>query len=73
MTVPDAVAAAKRHLAEVLPEFGSPDAELEELEARPGSPTWRFTFSVFLPPVEENSLAALLRGRRLTKSVDVDS
>ncbi len=75
MTVPEAIRVAKEQLAQVLPEFGRADVQLEELETAPYASTWRFTFSVTLPPAGESamSLQEMIRGRRLVKSVEVDA
>jgi hypothetical protein len=77
MTVAEAVEIAKSHLTDVLPEFGKANVQLEELEAAPHHSKWSFTFSATLPPSSSSaygvSLAEALRGRRIAKSVEIDS
>ena len=73
MTVPEAIEAAKGHLTVVLPELND-ELQLEELETPPFKSTWRFTFSTTLPnSAPATTLAQLVRGRRISKSVEIDS
>ncbi len=72
MTIAAAVEVARTYLTEMFPEFERDTMQLEEIETPPDGKTWSFTFSVFLPPAQGDSLADLLRGRRLTKAVEVD-
>lgn len=73
MTVTEGVELAKKHLMEVLPELSGEAFRLEELETPPAGPRWRFTFSSMLPmPSGNPSLAEIIRGRRITKSVEID-
>jgi len=75
MTVPEAIVIAKNHLVEVMPDLASASIELDELETPPHGSKWRFTFTAVQPLVTEPdmSLRELLRPRRSTKSVEVDS
>ena len=77
MTVPEAIQIAKKHIVEVMPDLVSADAaiELDELETPPHGSKWRFTFTVVQPldAKPDSSLMQLLRSRRSTKSVEVDS
>jgi len=70
--VPDAIAKAKQYLNEVLPEYANVPWQLEEVETD-NSSRWYFTFSATFPsPPSQNSLADILRGFRMTKSVEIE-
>jgi hypothetical protein len=73
MTVPEAIDIAKHHLSTTLPEFSDTPVQLEELETPPYGSKWRFTFSASLP-VTGNAInfAEVMRGRRISKSVEID-
>jgi hypothetical protein len=72
MTVPEAIDIAKRHLVSTLPEFSETSPQLEELETPPSGSKWKFTFSGSFPVSPDASLAQLLRGRRVSKLVEID-
>ncbi len=73
MTVPEAVDVAKKHLHTILPEFAGVNLQLEELETPPFGSKWRFTFSgVFPVPTNALSFSDIVRGRRISKSVEID-
>lgn len=73
MTVPEAVDVAKKHLETVLPEFADAVLQLEELDTPPSGSKWRFTFSGTFPQSSRTmDLAEILRGRRVSKSVEID-
>ena len=72
MTVPEGIQIAKHHLTLVIPEI-SENLQLEELETPPFGSKWSFTFSSTPSSVEPvNSLAYLLKSKRITKSVEID-
>ncbi|WP_198152136.1 hypothetical protein [Granulicella tundricola] len=74
MTIPEAVEIAKKHLVEVMPDLASSTIELDELETPPSGSAWRFTFTAIRPSDPNNSnVLELLRSRRSTKSVEVNS
>ena len=75
MTVPEAVEIAKKHLTDILPELAKADLQLEELETPPYGSRWSFTFSAILPvPAGAGAtFSDVLRGRRVTKYVQVDT
>jgi len=77
MTVPEAIEIAKNYLVEVMPDLASAPAaiELDELETPPHESRWRFTFTVVQPfdASSNATLIQLMRSRRSTKSVEVDS
>lgn len=76
MTVPDAIEVARNHLVTVLPDYAKADLQLEELETPPSGSRWSFTFSAILPATAGNyaaNLAEVLRGRRVSKSVQIDA
>ncbi len=75
MTVPEAIQVAKKHLVEIMPDLASAEIELEELETPPHGSKWRFTFTAVQPFDYERDapLRRLLKSRRSTKSVEVDS
>lgn len=67
-----AVKAARENLATLFPEFSGMDVRLEEVETPLNAARWRLTFSAALPDKpEENSLADLLRPRRLRKVIEL--
>ena len=74
MTVPEAIQRSKDLLGSVIPELRPSDLQLEELETPPFSSRWRFTFSAILPinPSGTLSLPELMRGRRVSKAVEID-
>ena len=73
MTVPEAVSLAKTRLAKVMPTFSADALQLEELETPPFGNKWRFTFVAMLPAMSGSSLAEIARGRRIAKTVEIDS
>jgi hypothetical protein len=74
MTVPEAIERAKQHLVTVLPEYAGVHLQLEELETPPSPSKWSFTFSATFPLASNHAsnLADVLRGRRISKSVQID-
>ena len=75
MTVPEAVEVAKKHLVSILPDLAGAYLQLEELEAPPYGSKWSFTFSAMLPTGggPASTLSEVLRGRRVSKAVQLDS
>jgi len=75
MTVTEGVELARQHLVSVLPDYEVSGLQLEELETPPAGAKWKFTFSTILPVRSDggSSLAEILRGRRILKSVEIDS
>ena len=74
MTIPEGVEVAKRTLSELLPDVDETSWRLEELETPPYGTNWRFTFSAIVDPANPaSSLAAVLRSRRITKQVEIDT
>jgi hypothetical protein len=76
MTVAQGVEVAKKHLIEVLPDYASANLQLEELEAPPFGSKWTFTFSATLPGPSNSyasNLAEVIRGRRVSKIVQIDA
>jgi hypothetical protein len=75
MTVPEAVEVARQHLITILPEYAEANLQLEELETPPFSSKWSFTFSATKTGAARDtvSLAQIVRGRLVYKSVQIDS
>ena len=76
MTVSDAIEVARKHLVTVLPDYAKADLQLEELETPPFGSNWSFTFSATLPVSGGSyaaNLAEVLRGRRVSKAVQIDA
>ena len=74
MTVQEGIEIARKNLIEVLPEMAASPLQLEELETPPYGSRWRFTFSTTLTPSHPNSsLAEVLRSRRVSKQVEIDT
>jgi hypothetical protein len=74
LTIPDAIAKARQHLKDALPEYENASWQLEEAETD-NSARWYFTFSIMVPPKSSGSsfnLADLLGGVRLSKSVELE-
>ncbi len=72
MTVAEAIAKSKQHIGELLPELGA-NLQLEELETPPFGSKWRFTFSAILPSTSGANVSQLLKSRRVSKTVEIDS
>ena len=72
MTVPEAVEISKRHLIELLPELMNTEIKLEELDVSPYSNKWKFTFSAMTFPPSGSTFEKILRGTRISKSVEID-
>lgn len=76
MTIPEAVEVAKQHLVSVMPDYAASSLQLEELEVPPFGTRWTFTFSAVSPSASNGqgiNLAEILRGRRMVKSVEIES
>ena len=74
LDVKDAVGLAKTELALLFPEFAELDLRLEEAETPLDKGRWRFTFSAAVPDAPtHNSLAELLKPRRIRKAVELQS
>jgi hypothetical protein len=75
MTIPEAIQIARKHLVDVMPDLASAEIELEELETPPHGSKWRFTFTAIQPldAKPDMALYELLKSRRSTKSVEIES
>lgn len=74
MTVQEGIEIARRNLLEVLPEMANSPLQLEEFETPPFASRWRFTFSTTMSPLHPaSSLAEVLRSRRISKQVEIDT
>lgn len=74
LDVKDAVSKAKEEIEMLFPDFAGSDLRLEEAETPLSVGRWRFTFSAAVPDetVGGNSLADLIRPRRMRKAVELD-
>ena len=75
MTVQEAIAKAKEHLAITLPEFAGAEWRLEEIETAARRPTWLLTFtaSTDRKTSSDMTLADFIRPFRVSKVVELDS
>ena len=68
----EAIGKARTYLGEVVPEFLALGPTVEEIERTPDTMQWTITFSAARKDAgEDNSLASLLRGSKVWKTVSV--
>jgi hypothetical protein len=69
----EVIGKAQSYLGEVIPDFAALNPNVEEMELDKNTASWNITFCALSGPekTEQNSLADLLRTRRVRKVVSV--